>query len=127
MLLHTALFIAELHNRADVVVWHEDVCRNYRLTKLRNLVDRWQLRGVVDIERFAVRQQHFVDHGRRGRDQVEVVLSFQPLLDDLHVQHTQESAAEAESQRSRGFRLEMQCRVVKPQFLQCFTKAFVIV
>ena len=47
-----------------------------------------------------------VDHRRRGRDQVEVELALQPLLDDLEVQQAEEAAAEAEAERGRGFHLE---------------------
>ena len=47
----------------------------------------------------AVAQLDLVDHRRRGRDQVEVELALQPLLDDLEVQEAEEAAAEAEAER----------------------------
>jgi len=40
-----------------------------------------------------------VDHRRRGRDEVEVELALQPLLDDFEVQQAEEAAAEAEAER----------------------------
>ena len=47
----------------------------------------------------AVAQLHLVDDRRRGRDQVEIELALQPLLDDLQMQQPEEAAAEAEAER----------------------------
>jgi len=58
-----------------------------------------QVDGVSSSSSFAVLQRHAVDHARVGGDDVQVVLAAQALLDDLHVQQAQESAAEAESER----------------------------
>jgi hypothetical protein len=41
-----------------------------------------------------------VDDRGRGRDQVQVELAAEPLLDDLQVEQAQEPAAEAEAQRA---------------------------
>jgi hypothetical protein len=43
--------------------------------------------------------QHLVAHGRRGLDDLQTVLAFEALLDDVHVQQPEEPAAEAEAQR----------------------------
>jgi hypothetical protein len=50
----------------------------------------------------SVSNADLVDHGRRGDDQIEVVLALEPFLHDLHVQHAEEAAAEAEAQRRRS-------------------------
>ena len=55
-------------------------------------------------------------------EQVEVKFALQALLNDLHVQHAEEAAAEAEAQRDRGFRLERQRSVVELQFFQRVAK-----
>ena len=68
-----------------------------------------------------------VDDGRRGGDQVQVVLALQPLLHDLHVQHAEEAAAKTEAQRGRRLRFEVQRRVVQPQLLQRLAKVLVVV
>ena len=54
-----------------------------------------------------------IDDRRRGRDQVEVELALQPLLDDLQMQQPEEAAAEAEAERGRGLRLVMEAGVVE--------------
>ena len=51
-------------------------------------------------------------------DQVEIALALEPLLDDLHVEHAQEAAAEAEAQRVGGLGLEREAGVVERQLLQ---------
>ena len=58
-------------------------------------------------------QLDLVDHRRRGRDQVEVELALEPLLDDLEMQEPEEAAAEAEAERGRGLHLEGEARVVE--------------
>ena len=55
--------------------------------------------GVIHVHFRAVRLIDFINDARRGRNQIEVKLAFQPLLNDLHVQQSQEAAAEAEAQR----------------------------
>ena len=64
------------------------------------------------------RQRHAEDDRRRRRDQVEVVVALEPLLHDLHVQQAQEAAAEAEPERDRRLRLEVQRRVVELELLE---------
>src|SRR5881409_3536151 len=48
-----------------------------------------------------------------GGDEVEIEFPLQPLAHDLHVQETQEAAAEAEAQRDRCLRLVVQRAVVE--------------
>ena len=55
--------------------------------------------------------------GRRLH-QRQVALAFQPLLDDLHVEHAQEAAAEAEPQGVGGLRLEGEAGVVERELLE---------
>src|SRR3546814_12354759 len=64
---------------------------------------------------------------RRGADQVEVVLALQALLHDLHVQHAQEAAAEAEAHRLRALRLEAQRGIVQAQLVQRLAQVRVVV
>ena len=49
-----------------------------------------------------VGQAHAVLDRRRGRDQVEVELALEPLLDDLHVQQAQEAAAKPQTFTDEG-------------------------
>ena len=68
-----------------------------------------------------------VDDGRRAGDEVEVVFALEPLLHDVHVQQPQESAAKAEPQCGRHFRLEMQRRIVELELLERVAELLVVV
>ena len=68
----------------------------------------------ISISR-AVAQLHLVDDRRRGRDQVEIELALQPLLDDFQMQQPEEAAAEAEAERGARLHLEGEARVVEAQ------------
>jgi hypothetical protein len=59
-----------------------------------------------------------VAHGRRGGDQVEVVLALEALLDDLGVEEAEETAAEAEAERAARLGLVRERRVVQLQLLE---------
>ena len=78
-----------------------------------------QQRRVVDDDRAAaVRELDVVLDRRRRRDEVEVELALEALLDDLHVEQAEEPAAEPEPERDRALRLEREARVVEVQLLE---------
>ena len=86
--------------------------------RLLDFLDLHRVRHVdriVDLDLLSVAQLDLVDHRRRGRDQVEVELALQPLLDDLEVQQAEEAAAEAEAERRAGLHLVAEARVVEPK------------
>ena len=70
------------------------------------------------MERLALAGQDLVGDVGGGLDQVEVALAFEPLLDDLHVEHAEEAAAEAEAEGVGGFRLEGEAGVVERELLE---------
>ena len=59
-----------------------------------------ELGRTVDFAHLAVGRGDPVEDARRGRHEIHVELALEPLLDDLHVQKTQESAAKSEAERS---------------------------
>ena len=61
-----------------------------------------------------------------GGDDVHAVLAPQALLDDLQVQQAEESAAEAEAQRHRGFGLVRKGRIVQLQLGQAGLEVLVV-
>ena len=75
----------------------------------------------------AVPHQHLVDDGRRRRDEVHVVLALEPLLHDIHVQQAEETAAKAEPQSLRNFRLVMQRRVVELELVERVAQRLVLI
>ena len=123
--MHPAFFDAEGDDPAEHVLGREDVGLDDGLADLPQY--RWlrQIGGVVDLDHLAVGEQDLVDHGGGGGDEVEVVLPLQPLLDDLHVQHAEEAAAEAEAQGLGDFRLVEEGGVVEAQLAQGVTQFLV--
>ena len=71
--------------------------------------------GLSIDEGLAAVHDDFVFDARGGGEQIEVVLALQPLLDDLHVEQTEEAAAEAEPERQRRLRLVGERGVVELQ------------
>ena len=53
-----------------------------------------------------------------GRDEIEVELTLQPLLNDLHVQHAEEAAAEAVAEGDGRFRLVGEGSVVELELFE---------
>ena len=98
--------------------------------RFAHFLDRRQVRElgrVVDVDDLAVLLHDLEDHRGRGGDQVQVVFALQALLDDLHVQHAEEAATEAEAQGFGAFRLVLQRRVVEGQLLQGVAEVLEIV
>ena len=86
-----------------------------------------QLRRAVDLLHDVVGRRHPVEHARRRRHQVHVVLALEALLHDLHVQQAEEAAAEAEPERRRRLRLVEERRVVQAQLLERVAQLGVLV
>ena len=98
----------------------------HRLVRLCYLGGVGVVCGVVYHFEGAVGHFYLVDNGRRGRDDVEVVFTLNALLDYLHVEEPEESAAEAESQRDGGLRLEAQRSVVELELFQRVAEVYVL-
>src|SRR6202011_4853364 len=63
-----------------------------------------------------------IDDGRRGRDEIEIELALQPLLNDFEMQEPQKPAAETKAKRRRTFHLVGKARVVKTKPSHCRAK-----
>ena len=64
---------------------------------------------------------------RRRREQVEVVLALEALLDDLHVEQAEEAAAEAEAERGRRLGLVDEAGVVEVELVERVAQLGVLV
>src|SRR5262249_6843066 len=85
------------------------------LLDLQNLHWVWHVDGIVDPDLRAVAQLDLVDDRRRGRDQLEIKLALQPLLNDFEVQQAEGAAADAEAERGAGLHLIGKARVIEAQ------------
>ena len=100
-LLHAALLDAQLDHGAEIRLRHEDGRENDRLADLPHLVRLGQIGRVLYFHDLAVELLDLVDHGGRRRDQRQIVLALEPLLDDLHVQQPQETRSACRSRARR--------------------------
>ena len=110
---YAALGLAQVHQRADIIVRGVDMGVHKGFLGPLN-PGRVGVGGrIVDNLHLAVGQGQPILDARRRRDQVKVKLPLKPLGDDLHMQEPQKSAPEAETQRGRGFGFKTQRSVVE--------------
>ncbi len=96
---------------------------------LFNVLDGRRVRhdhGVIQDVLDAVGGEDLVNDRRVSRKNVEIVLAAQTLLNDFHVQETQEAATETKAQGRRTFRGIRQRGIVNRQFRQGGLQLFVI-
>ena len=105
ILIVAAPVLTQRHDVAHKLVRRDDSHLDIGLIRLRDGGHLRVVMGVIDHDNAAVRLDDLVDdRGERG-DKVKVKLALKPLLNDLHVQHTEKTAAEAEAERDGAFRL----------------------
>ena len=80
--------------------------------------------GVVHLLHVAVFVIDLITHVRHGRDDVHGELAVKTLLDDFHVEESEEAAAETEAQCHGRFRLEGEGSVVQTEFLKAGAQLF---
>src|SRR5262249_14693262 len=115
--LRAAPLLAEREDPSQELVLRDDRREDVRLAHLVDELDVRELDGVRDLELLPARGPDLVGHGRRRRDEREVELALEALLDDLHVEEAEVSAAEAEAERRRRLGLEREGRIVEAQLL----------
>src|SRR6185437_2073144 len=118
--LLSALLFHQLENAADILLIRKNGGKNDRFFHFPYLALRGPAGGIIDFNHLTVSFGDFVAHAGRRGDQVKAEFAFQPFLDDLHVEQTEESAAEPEAKRGRTFRFEEKRRVVEPKLFQGF-------
>ena len=105
---HTALGLAEIHQRSHIVVGGVDVCIHKRLLRFGNARGVGVGGRIINDFHRAVCQRQAILNAGRGGDEVQVEFPLQPLGDNLHVEKPQKSAAESKSQRGAGLGLKAQ-------------------
>ncbi|MNQ87058.1 hypothetical protein D3C85_1022680 [compost metagenome] len=113
--LGAAAVLTQLDHAAQVFVGGQDGGLDPRLADGLDLHHVGQVGRVVQVDLAPVAQADLVDDRGGRRDQVQVELAAQALLDDLQVQQAEEAAAEAEAQGGAGFHLEGEAGVVQAQ------------
>ena len=117
--LAPALVFHQLQDPADILFVGQDLRQDHRLfDRSRSRRDRASAKDCPPRASSPSVMRDVVAHARRGRDQVQVVLALQPLLDDLQMQQPEKAAAESKTQRNRRLGLEREARIVQPQLFE---------
>ena len=113
--LPAAAVLAQLQHRAQIIVRHHDGGLDPRLFDEGDARHIGHVGRVVQLLHRAVIHVQAIDDARRGGDKIDVEFAFQPLLDDLQMQETEEAAAKTEAQRGAGFHFVGEASVVQMQ------------
>ena len=116
ILEHTALILAQIHDRTDVFGRRINFDLDDRLLHVFDIRLLGQMRRVIDKKFLPVRLMHLIGDARRGGDDVEIEFPLDAFLNDFHVQKPQKAAAKTEPERDGGIRLEDERRVIELQF-----------
>ena len=127
LLLEAPPFLAELDQAAHEIRPGEDRGLDDGFFDLHDLRERRQLGRIVHGDLAAIGQVDVEPHAGRSGDEIQIEFPLQPLLDDLHVEQTQEAAAQTEAQRRGGFRLIGEAAVVEAQLLHGVAQVLEIV
>ena len=122
----SAFSLADLHQRAHIFLRCMDTDADIRFFHIVNAGRTRQVAGVVDLLHRSIRLVNTIDYAGRCGDQIEIKFPFQPLLDDFHVQKSQETAAEAVSQSLTGFRIVGQGRIVELEFFEGILEVLIL-
>ena len=118
ILKNTPAVLAQGHDVAHIVGGRDDGDLGVGLLGLGDGAGVGVVVGVIHHDHRAVGLGDLVYDRGEGGDEVQIELPLQALLDDLHVEHAQEAAAEAEAQGHGGLGLEGQGGVVELELLQ---------
>ena len=82
----TALALSQLHHRSDKFLGYHNLRLNIRLLDGINLGRVRKLARIGHIKGGTIRHIDLIDNGRRRHDQINIKLTLQTLLNDIHVQ-----------------------------------------
>ena len=103
VLIVAAPLLAQFHNVAHILLGRNNAGLNEGLLGLLNLRRVRIVQRRVDLQLFTVGFGDVIDDVGGRSDQIEIILPFQPLHNDLHVEQPQEAAAKTEAQRDGSF------------------------
>ncbi len=120
-------FGGHLHQIADVFHREQKADPDDGFPEFLDLAGIGNLLRIVDDERLTFARQDLVSDVRRGLHEVELAITFEALLNDLAMQHAQETATESKSQALADFRHISKGGVVESQFAEGFAQFLEIV
>ena len=104
--------LGQVHNIAHIILGRNEADLHKRLLRQLDFHGVGVIQGIIHHHHLAGGLRDPVDNVGGGGNQVQIVLPLQPLLDDFHVQKTQESAAETKAQGDGAFQLVDEGRII---------------
>src|SRR5215475_6564339 len=115
ILIHPAPLVEQLHDTANIFGRHEHLGGQDGLADFRDRIGGRESSGVFHIYYGAIVLDHFIAYVGYGGNDLNIMLAFESLLDDFHVQQPQVATAEAKTKRRRRFWLKRKGRVVETE------------
>ena len=108
----------ECHDRADIVCRSDN--RSIDIWFFHMLNERWvrHSRWVMHLHRFAMLVIYHVRHVWHGSNHIHIEFSVESLLHNLHVEQSEESATETETEGCRTLMLERERSIIQLQLFQ---------
>ena len=105
-MIDTAAFLTQGHDSAYKLGGNHDLRTDDRLLHVLDLGWIRQVGRIGQLDHLTIFLMNTVYYTRSRGNQIQVVLTFQTLLNDFQMQKTQESAAEAKTEGNGGLRLK---------------------
>src|SRR5208337_31461 len=122
-----ALLLAEPQDAANGFVAGDDHGLNDGFFDLADVAGIGEFRGAVDFYDCFADAGDAITHAGRSGNQVQAEFALQPLLHNLHVQQTQETAAITKAEGDGVFRLVEKRSVIQFQFAERIAQRLVVI
>src|SRR3970040_470445 len=96
--LDACFFPAQADDIADEFLWYQYGRADDGFAGFQDSGRIRHFGRILDKQHF-IRKNHFVYYRGRGGDEMHAILTLKTFLDDLHVQHAEETAAETKAKR----------------------------
>ena len=123
--INSAAFLAKFHNASDILGGGEDGSADVRFLGGIDYCRVGIVGGVIKFKNAAVVEIKFVNNAGRGCDKIEVIFSFKTLENYFHMEKSEESAAETETESGGSFRLKMEGSVVESELFKSIAEVAV--
>ena len=129
ILIHdlAAFFDTKAHNGSNKIRLGDNVRFDIRFFDKINSSRIWEVTRIIYGHHFPIRFMSEVGHVGNGGDHGHVKFPLQTFLNNFHVKHAEEAAAEAETKCYRAFWLPGQGGIIELQFFHAVTQLFKVV
>ena len=114
----TALILGNLHNSAHEILWHDYRGLNEWLLNMINGSRVRQVGRIIHRYHFPVSLKYVINNTWSGCYKLQIILTLQTLLNNVHVKQAQEATTIAKAKGNGGLWLKNQGSIVKLELFQ---------